>query len=379
MKRFVVFGLAAVILVGGGIVLVMKKQGEIARMPKPQVPPPAVEVAPVAEGVLDVTVHSLGSIVPVVRSDLSSRITGNILDIAKREGDEVREGEEVVTIDDRELGHRVAAADAEVLATRQKLAGAESVYATQKSIYERDVALEKAGAISREALDRSRAARDSARANVDAYEESLKGLVETAAAARTQFGYACIAAPFDGLVSRRWSEPGDLAVPGKPILTVEKKSPFKVLAQVPQEDLVSIRPGTPVYLQNGGQRIAAAVHRVYPALDKNMLATVEVRTESSPFHLPSDATVGVDLVIRRARGFIVPELAVAKSARGAFVYTVREGVVRLVPVELLGIGNGRAAVRGELNAGDRVAVAQENKLLTLVDGGRVIPAGGGTP
>ncbi|GAB4362005.1 MAG: efflux RND transporter periplasmic adaptor subunit [Deltaproteobacteria bacterium] len=379
MKRFVIFALAAVLLIGGGIALVQRKQGEIARLAKPQLPPPAVEVAPVAEGTLDVTLHFLGSIAPVVRADLSSRITGTILEIAKREGDGVREGERVVTIDDRELEHRVAAAEAEVLATRRKLAGAESVYETQKSIYERDVALEKAGAISREALDRSRAARDSALANVEAYEESLKGLAGMAAAARTQREYARIAAPFDGVVSRRWSEPGDLAVPGKPILTVEKRSPYKVLAQVPQEDLTSIRPGTPVRLQNGDRRIDAAVHRVYPALDRSMLATVEVRTASSPFHLPSDATVGVDLVIRRVRGLIVPEQAVARSSRGSVVYRVREGMVHLVPVELLGIGNGKAAVRGELHDGDTVAVAQENKLLTLVEGGRVAPAGGGTP
>jgi len=379
MKRIVIFVLAAVLLIGGGVLLVKRKQTEIARLAKPQTPPPAVDVATVSEGTLDVTVHYLGSIVPFTRSDISSRISGNILAIAKREGDVVRQGEALVTIDDRELADRVVAVNAEVLSTRQKLAGAKSVYETQKSIYERDVTLQKAGAISQEALDRSRAALDSAKAAADAYQESLKGLAMNTAMARTQAGYARIAAPFDGVISRRWNEPGDLAVPGKPILTIERHSPYKVLAQVPQEELALIRPGTPVHLREGNQRIEAAVNRVYPALGKNMLATVEVVTKSSPFHLPSDATVGMDLVIRRVKGLIVPEQALVKGPQGALVYRVRDGVVHLLPVGLLGAGSGKAVVSGELHVGDQVAVAQENKLLTLGEGNRVTPAEAGKP
>src|SRR4030067_1177979 len=198
MKRIVIFVLSAVLLVGGGIALVKKKQGEIARLAKPQTPPPAVEVAPVAEGDLEVTLHYLGTIVPFTRSDISSRISGNILTIAKREGDAVRQGEALVTIDDRELVDRLVAWNAELLSTRQKLAGAQSVYETQKSVYGRDVVLQKAGAISQEALDRSRATLDSAKAAADAYDESLKGLAMNTAMARTQAGDRPLAAPFDG-------------------------------------------------------------------------------------------------------------------------------------------------------------------------------------
>jgi RND family efflux transporter MFP subunit len=379
MKRIVISVLVAVLLVGGGIALVMKKQGEVARMAKPQIAPPAVEVAPVAEGDLEIMVHYLGTIVPFTRSDISSRISGNILTIARREGDAVRQGDVLVTIDDRELADRIVAANAEVLSTRQKLAGAQSVYDTQKSIYERDVVLQKAGAISQEALDRSRAAMDSAKAAADAYEESLKGLAMNTAVARTQAGYARIAAPFDGVVVRRWSEPGDLAVPGKPILTIEKRSPYKILAQVSQEEQAFFHSGTTVHLRNGDQRVEAAVNRVYPALGKNMLATVEVITKSSPFNLPSDATVGMDLVIRRVKGLIIPEQAVVKGLLGASVCLVKDGVVHSLPVRLLGAGSEKAAVSGELHAGDLVVVAPENKLLTLGEGSRVTPVEAGKP
>lgn len=374
MKRNIIISVVCIAAIIGVAIIVLKAR-RLAALPKPQVVPPAVQVAPAVKGSLEVITHYLGSIEPFTRSDLSARISGNIVSISKREGDLVQQGEEIVIIDDRELIHRSTAAHAEVLATQQKLAGAKSAYETQKSVYERDAALLKIGAISQEALERSRATLDGVKATVDAYEESIKGLSMNSAAAKTQTGYAHITAPFTGIVSKRWSDPGDLAVPGKPILTIEKTSTYKVLAQVPQEDLAEIRQGTRVYLTNGERRLQTSINRVYPALGKNMLATVEVLTKASPFNLPSASTVGFELVTKRVQGLIVPEQAVVKTDKGTFVYQVKDGEIHIVPVTLLGIGNTKAAVSGGLAPGDQVAVAQENKLLTLAEGGKVtLPA-----
>lgn len=370
MKRNIVIAVVCVAVIAG-VAVVMVKTKKIATLPKPQVAPPAVQVASAAKGSLDITTHYLGSIEPFTRSDISARISGNILSIAKREGDRVRQGEEIIVIDDRELVDRSTAVHAEVLATQQKLAGAKSAYETQKSVYERDAALLKIGAISQEAMERSRAALDGAKATVDAYGESIRGLSMNWAVARTQAGYARITAPFTGIVSKRWSDPGDLAVPGKPILTIEKRSPYKVLAQVPQEELSGIGPGTSVFLTSGEQKIRASVNRVYPSLGKNLLATVEVLTKSAPFNLPSASTVGFDLVTKRVKGLIVPDLAVVKTDRGTFVCQVKDGAIHIVPVTLLGTGDAKAAISGGLEPDDQVAVAQENKLLTLTEGGKI--------
>ncbi len=373
MKRKSVFILIVIVLVVAGALLVVWKKREIARLAPPQLSPPAVQVVPVTQGTLEVTAHYLGTIVPFVRSDLSARISGNILSIAKREGDPVRKGELLVAIDARELQDRTIAVNSEVLATRQKLAGARSAYETQKAVYERDQLLYKSGAISQEALEHSRAARDATRSVVNAYNESLKGLAMNTNVAKIQAGYARIYAPFDGVVSKRWNEPGDLAVPGKPILTIDKIAPFKVLIQVPQEELATLQTGTQVYLTNGDQRLSTRVNRIYPALGKSMLATVEMIVPVAPFRLPADSTVGVDLVARKATGLIVPDQAVVKNGKQAFIYVVTGSTVHLRPVTLLGMENGTAAVSGDLHPGERVAVAQENRLLTLIEGGTVTP------
>lgn len=385
MKKKLILLIVALLIVAAAVLFLKNKGKKLTNLPKPQTPPPTVQVAPVTQATLEVTSHYLATIEPFNKSDLSPRITGAILSITKREGDQVRAGELLVTIDDRELQDRTVAVNADLLATRQRLAGAESAYTTQKSVYGRDETLFKAGAISKEALERSRATLDSARAVVDAFQESLKGLAMNTKMARTQAGYARITAPFNGVVSKRWAEPGDLAAPGKAILTVEKTSSYKILAQVPQEELAGIRSGSSVKLTNGSQSIAARVNRIYPSLGKNMLATVEAVTPSSPFNLPSSATVGFDIVTKKVEGLTVPAQAVVKTGQGIFVYQVKDGIVRIVPVKLLGMGNGSAAISGEIEAGALVAVGQENKLLTLSEGSKVSvadktePAGAAAP
>jgi RND family efflux transporter MFP subunit len=385
MKKKLILIIVVLLIVFAAVLFLKNKEKNLANLPKPQTPPPSVQVAPVAQGALEVTSHYLATIEPLVKSDLSPRITGAILSVSKREGDAVREGELLATIDDRELQDRTVAVNADLLATRQRLAGAESAYISQKSVYDRDEILYKAGAISKETLERSRATLDGARAVVDAYQESLKGLAMNTNVAKTQAGYARIVAPFSGVISKRWSDPGDLAAPGKPILTLEKTSPYKILAQAPQEELVGIKAGAKVTLTNGNQHVVAKVHRVYPALAKNMLATVEVLTVAAPFNLPSSATVGFDIVTEKVEGLILPAQSVVRNGQGTFVYQVKDGAIKIIPVKLLGMENGAAAISGPIEAGSQVALGQENKLLTFAEGAKVRvaeaakPAGAASP
>jgi RND family efflux transporter MFP subunit len=374
-KKWIILGGVLVIL-AGAILLIKIKQHQIASLPKPQANLQAIATATVTEGNLEVTTHYVGAIEPYTRSDLSARISGNILSITKHEGDPVQQGELVAVIDDRELADRAQAVDAEALSAQYRIAGTKSAYETQKSIYERDVMLYGEGAISKEALERSRAAFDGAQATLSALQESFKGLRKSTTAAQTQAGYAKIYAPFTGMVSKRWSDPGDLAVPGKPILTVEKLSPYKVVVQIPQEEINLVKKGTKVYLSNADQRQSATVDRVYPALGKNLLGSVEIILTTRPFNLPSGSTVGVDLVVNLFSGLLVPENAILKTGQGAFVYVLDKNIVKIRQVSILGTGASKAAINGPVHVGETVAVGQENRLLGLKEGSAVQLAGG---
>jgi copper homeostasis protein CutC len=83
----------------------------------------------------------------------------------------------------------------------------------------------------------------------------------------------------------------------------------------------------------------------------------------------------VDCVIATVPGIIVPENAVVRTRKGAFIYTVSDGTIHIRQVQLLGIGKGEAVVRGDIADRARVVVAQENKLLALSDGMKVAAEG----
>lgn len=372
----IIFTIVIMALIIGGVFVVIDKQKKLAALPKPSSQPPAVQTAIAAEGSIDVKSRQIGEILAYVQADVAPRITGYILSITKREGDAVTKGEVVCTIDDRELSRKAESSQAEVLATKQRLAGARSVYETQRSVTARDEKLYAAGAISKEALERSRSTLDSAKAAVDAYEESIHGLERNVEAARLQVGYAWITAPFPGVVTKRSAEPGDLAVPGKAILTIQQPSPVKLVVQVPQELIGRVRPGSKLLLSNGSSTLQVSATKVYPALGKNLLGSVEAVLPKSPFGLPTGSTVGVDIVTATATGVIVPESAIFRTEKGAFIYAVNDGMVHVRSVEVLAVGEGKAAVKGDVAPGTNVATAQENKLLTLADGMKITTAGG---
>lgn len=368
MKRNLLI-LVVLVLAGAALVLVKKKQQSLADLAKPTTVPTVVQIQAARQGELEVTRSYLGRLEARTRVDLAARITGHILTITRREGDQVRAGELVITLDDRELMERAQAVQSEGLAATQRLTAARSALQTQQAIYGRDEKLYTAGAISQEALERSRTALDAARATVQATEEGIKGINMQSAAARTQAGYSQVRAPFSGIVTRRLMEPGDLAVPGKPILTIEQQGACKVVLQVPQEALAGLRPGSRAYLRHAdGRSLSAAVSRIYPSVGPSLQAGLEISLAKPPFDLPSGASLTVELAAEQQQGLLVPEQALVRNGTATELRVIKDGKVQVRTTRLLGVSNGVAAVSGGLTAGEQVAVGQESRLRLLANG-----------
>ena len=80
------------------------------------------------------------------------------------------------------------------------------------------------------------------------------------------------------------------------------------------------------------------ITRVYPALGKNLLGSIEAVLPKSPFGLPTGSTVTVDIVMSTVTGIIVPENALVRTDKGAFLYLVKDGVIHIRQVDVLGSG-----------------------------------------
>ena len=354
MTRKWVAGLVVGALVVGLAAVRVKRAREKAGAPALAQVAAAVEVAPVREGSVTETRHFLGEVSGAEEALVSSRILAPVIGVAVREGDPVRRGQELVRLEAGELDTAVRAAAAGV-------SSADVAFAAQRDASARDRVLFEAKAISQEDWDRSRS-------NETAAESRLVAARETLDAARLRRDYAVIAAPFDGVVARREVDPGDLAVPGKALLTLVRKGGVRVRVKLPAEMLSSLTAGRPLSLDAPAGRVEGRVTRVFPAMDASHLATVEAELAVAPAGLVSGATVGVDVPVASAAGWVVPDRALLEGEAGTFVFRVSEGRAHPVSVHVASRSREAAVVTGPLQDRDRVIVAQPSRLMTLAEG-----------
>ncbi|HEX3130066.1 MAG TPA: HlyD family efflux transporter periplasmic adaptor subunit [Thermoanaerobaculia bacterium] len=215
-------------------------------------------------------------------AQLGFQAPGRVVSIAPREGDRVTAGQELARLERSELEARRAQAEAQVAAARANLSelehgsrqeliaqarAAHTAAAERRSDAERDVArtrrLYEGGAVSREALDKAQTALDVARSQQTQAAEQLRLLQagpsrETKDAARAQvaqaeaavrgvdatLGNTVLAAPFDGVVTVRHREPGEIVPAGSPVVTVMDPRSRYVRIYIPENRVGAVRIGT---------------------------------------------------------------------------------------------------------------------------------------
>ena len=332
---------------------------------------PLVTVAIVTEGRIARTRHALGTVIGANEAELAPRITGQVIEVPVREGARIRRGQVLVRLDDRELEDAVGRAEAALAAARAGLAAAEVAAKTQVAVTARDRTLFEAGALSREALERSAALEAAAAARLASARAAVEQAERQLDQARVRSGYATLTAPFDGVVATRLADPGDLAVPGHPLMRLVARGGLRVRAALPGEDLPLLHAGTPVHLAGASSRLAGAVSRVFPSLDHDRLAVFEIDLAEAPPEFAPGASVGVDVEVAAARGLVVPADALLTSARGTFVFAIRDGRIAVVPVRVPARSDRDAVVEGVLRAGESVAVGRPARLMRLADGMKV--------
>ncbi len=364
------FGLVlALCLVATGALIIRHKKKELSKAQPPKILPLAVRTDVVRSGQLGETHRYMGILQARINVQISPRITAQITDIRVREGDTVKKGEILAILDSRIQETRIRSLGAQLEAARI------SLY-TYQGIYDRDLELYEKKALSQEALDRSRAAFEAAKARVIELENSLES-------ARVELSYTRLAAPFDALVTKRLMEPGDTALAGKPVLSLEAvKAGYKLVVNVPQEVFPRLKTNMPVKIlplaQGKEASLDARISRLYPAgqSEGGLLPVCEIDLEKRPFALPTGSSLHVLLIVREESGLILPARSLLDQAFASpLVFALDdENRIRPVPVKVLLRNPGFVCVEGELTPGTRVVTAGEDVLLRLHEGQKVRPA-----
>ena len=326
-------------MLGAVLVSVAAAQGSI------QVPVLPAQVKSVGTGFeLD------GVIEPVKQSTISAQSGGRIVNLLVKAGDKVHTGQLLATIDDREAQTGVQRSQAQVAQAQAELRNAQANF-------DRTRDLQSKGFVSSAALDMA----DSQ------LKGALAGRDQAGAGARqsalTQ-GFNRVTAPFEGWVLQTQVEAGDLAVPGKSLLTLYAPLPLRAVVQVPvsRSGIARAASAVEVQVQHGGlasqwlRPVSRSVMPTADAVSQTIEWRLELSTEAAQALLPGEQ-VRVRFIGGQADRMVVPGAAILRRGELTAVYVVSGKGFALKAVRL-GADHGAAGVEvvAGLMAGDRVAL-----------------------
>lgn len=277
-----------------------------------------------------------GNVVAFEQASLYAKVAGYLQWIEVDRGDWVKEGQVLALIDMPEM-----VPEYEQLKAEYKKYKAE--HDLQEIIYNRKKNLRAEEAVTEEDLDIARAQFETAKANVDV----AKAKIERVA---TLMEYAKIKAPFDGVITERFLDPGALiqlgttATKPSPILTIMNIETVRIYVDIPEPDVPFIKKGMPATFTLSalpGKEFSGEVVRFSTSLDPS---TRTMRTEvyiPNPDHVLLPGMFGyVTLVLERHKNTLtLPAECLIIEKEGKFVYTVVDNRVKKVPVET-GIDTG---------------------------------------
>lgn len=295
---------------------------------------------------------SLNAVVEAVRqTTLSAQVPGAIVALHVKVGDTVKAGQELLRIDARAAQQNVAGSAAQVEAAQAALNVAATEYERQQQLFAKNY-------ISQGALDRAQAQHRAAQAQVNALQAQTR-------AAQTQSGFFVLNAPYAGVVSEVPVTLGDMAMPGRPLITLHDPSALRVTAAVPQTLLAGLNTQGVRYEVPG----LPALSGPQPASQVQVLPTVDAATHTAQLRvaLPAQLQGAAPGMFARvwlpastgsaqAPRLYVPASAVVRRGEMTGVYVLdNKGSARLRQVRLGAPSGTQVEVLSGVSAGEQVA------------------------
>ena len=291
--------------------------------------------------------EALGSIAAETASTVSGKIMGTVKAVNVREGDRVSQGDVLAVLDERqveaglrqaqaglsEAGKAETAAVSAAKAARSQAQLAETTYKRYQKLLEEESA-------TRQEFDEVEARyrqAQAALAQAEAMVAAAKSRVRQAEAAASSAGVsrkdASVVAPYDGVVTAKFVDEGDLASPGTPLFALEKTGGFQAELVLPEQHIQAVRIGQPLDVSipavEGRSPLVGTVKTIVPAADpKSRSFTVKVELPENAM-LRSGMFVRVSIPVGEGGMLLLPVSALVVHGQLTGYFLVGDdGVVR---------------------------------------------------
>ncbi|GIO02659.1 efflux RND transporter periplasmic adaptor subunit [Brevibacillus laterosporus] len=350
-----------------------------------------------------------GKIVPDQQVQVVSKLSGRVANVNVKEGDRVKKGTVLATLENAELVQQVRQAEAGIVASQAKLndtkAGARQQdldrlnsalqqakmgWDVAQKTYDRMKALFDTGAVPQAELDKASLALEQAKSGY----EQTKAQLDLAKAgatsnsitalqadvtrqkagldlAKTTLSNSTITSPIDGMIAIRNIEPGEMAAPSIPLMTIVNMDTVVIKASVPQEQVNHLKKGQTVQVVvNKDKKMIGTIDFISPVSDANSTTfPVKIRVKNDGSLLAgmiAEVYFGTDAQV--ATGVEIPKSSVIDQDGKKFVYKVDGNTVHMTPVEVTEKNSDWLYAKSGVAANDQI-VTQPAK--DLHDGSQV--------
>lgn len=293
-----------------------------------------------------------GVVEAVQNSVIAPQVAGSIVALPVKVGDQVKAGQMLVRVDSRMATQQVISSQAQVSAAQAQLVAARNEYERKRRLFEKKF-------ISQAALER-------AESDLKTAEAQTKALIAQTGLSSVQTGLHTIKAPYAGIIAEVTAEVGDMAMPGKPLLVLYNPKQLRVVINVPQSQLASLKQG-----EEATTSIPAAIEseRLISNTTMTILPTVDAvsNTVKVRLSLPQELSSIRPGMFARARlpikaseqlgQVLIPLRSVMRRSELMLVYVVDQtGQPQLRQVRLGRQWNDNIEVLAGLQIGEKVAL-----------------------
>ena len=233
----------------------------------------------------DQWVEAVGTVRPKTETRIEARVTGQVLDVQVNPGDDVAKEALLVTLDSRQMTSRLEQAN-QALKTaqagreqaRHALEAAQAAFKQAQAQYNRVKGYVQSQAATAQELESAESTFRQADAGVKRAQEALAaadaGILQAKAVVKEStiaLEYTRIVAPEAGVVLKRFVEPGDLALPGKPLIALRTSGALRLEAHVREGLITRVKPGASltVAIETLSREVDATVEEIVPYADPN--------------------------------------------------------------------------------------------------------------
>jgi len=343
--------------------------------PPPAALPRAARVTSVALRPVAQSARYSGVLESKAQLDLAFRVPGRVASVgqvavpglaprALQEGDVVKKGDVLATLDLDDLRSQRSAAAAGAASTAAQVRSAQTALAQSEREVGRARKLFANGDLAQADLDRAEAAFAAAGSSLASIEAQYQSRRDQLALSQSTLSDATLRSPIDGVISRKNVDPGELVPPNVPVFSIVDVSELRVVFGVPDTrvNLVELGAKVSVVIEAlPGSRFSARVSKIAPTADPAL------RTYGVELSLPGEARLRPGMTATALLGDdgqqtfpVLPLSAVVRMPDGAgyavFGLTA-DSKVELVPIEVADLLENDVVVGAGLQAGRRVVVA----------------------